>query len=327
MESTFIAKTVGAVATITSLQTLDSMISGDIIAVGDGRKVIGKGSVVADLSDIKEVMFITKTAEGKFRNSVSIPREAIRSLNYQVYSAPQATVVTIGGITEPVALDIPQTGEANITVSNLSYNHNVATQRMNVSIDKRGFETPEAFVDRLVAKLNVANTNVPFFTAAKVKDGTSAFLGITITAVDESIDLNISLDGILEFASKVVTTAPKFALGKGADVRRMEQESSKNLGNHGYIENTDLWFNMPMQSNIADNYNGFTIDWAGVAIRSISKATVVANNTMSIFIPTTATAADFKAFFALIIGNTYEPIGGFETGTQTDENTINGVQN
>lgn len=326
MESTIIAKAVGTIANIASLQALDSLGVGDLIAVGDGRVVIGAGSTAAMISDVKEVMFLTKTDDGKFRTSVNIPRAHIRSLNYQAYSAPASKVVTIGGITEPVTLDIPQTGEANITISNLSYNHNIATQRFNVSIDKRGFETPEAFVDRLVAKLNVSNTNVPFFTAAKVKDVTSKFLGITITAANEAVDLNISLDGILEFASKVTTTEAKLATGKGADVLRMEQEASKNLGNHGYVSNTDLYFNMPMQAKAGLNYNGFTLSWAGIATRSISKSTVVANNTLSLFVATGDAIAAFKTLLALIVGNTYEPVGGAETGTQTDDNAIDGVK-
>lgn len=324
MESTFIAKTVGAIATVANLQALDSLPVGALIAVGDGRVVIGVGSVAADISDVKEIMFLTKTGDGKFRTSVNIPRTSIRSLNYQAYSAPVAPVVTIGGITAGLALDIPQKGEANITVNNLSYNHNIATQRKNVSIEKRATETPEAFVDRLVVKLNENNNDLNFFTAAKVKDGTSAYLGITITAINEDVDLSISLGGILEYASKITTTYPKFATGKGADVLRMEQESSKNLGNGGYVENTDLWFNMPMEASTALNYDGFTLSWAGIAIRSISKATVVANNTFSLFVPTTSDEAPFKALFALILGNTYEPVGGFETTTQTDDNAING---
>jgi hypothetical protein len=324
MESTFIAETVGAVENIATLQDLDNMAVGDFIAVGDGRVVIGIDSTPASISDVKEVMFITKTADRKFRNSVSIPREAIRSLNYQAYSAPVAKVITIGGTTALLALNIPATGEANITVKNLSYNHNIATQRLNVSITKRGTESVLAFVNRLVAKLNVSNTAVPFFTAAKVEAtvGADTFYGITITAANDSVDLDIHMDGILEFAPKRVTTQPKNGLGKGADVLRMEQESSKNLGNHGYIENTDLWFNMPMEAVASANYNGFSLAWAGIAIRSISKATVVANNTMSIFVPTTSDATPFNVLFALIIGNTYEPVGGFETGTQTDSNAI-----
>jgi hypothetical protein len=300
------------------------MIVGDLIAIGDGRKVIGVGSAAADLSDIKEVRFMTKVANGRFKTSVPIARKNITSINRADYSAPQNKVITLGGVTEPLSFDIPTTGEGNITARNLSYNHTIATQRVNVSVEKLASETPEQYIDRVVAKLNASPGNNPdFFIAEKVVSG--AYLGITITTANEHVDLDVTMDGIFEGASKRVTQNARVSLGKGADVVAMERDYNKNQGDGGYVELTELWYANPIEASAGVNYNIFTLAWEGVATRG-TKTSQVANNTLALAVPTTESITPFGTLLALIFGNTYEPVGGFETATQTDNNPINQTQ-
>jgi hypothetical protein len=323
MENLLVVKQIGAIATIASIAELDDMIVGDLIAVGDGREIIGVGSAAADLTSLKEIKFITKLADGKFRVSAPINRFNITSYSEQLYSAPQNKVVRIGGITALLTLNIPSTGEGNITVRNLSYDHTIATQRINASVTKNANETPEAYVDRVIAQLNTAMTNTGnvFATAAKVIDGTNTFLGITFTCANEHVDLALSLDGIFAGVVPVTTTEAKCGLGKGTDILAMEKDYTKNLGNSGYVELPDLWYSAPNQVDSALNFNVITLGWDGIASTATTNRQV-ARNTMTFAAPTASTFATITAFFQLILGNTYAMVGGAEPGDEPDTNAI-----
>lgn len=324
MENILIASQVGAIATIASIAELDDMVTGDVIAVGDGRKVFGIGTVAADLTAIKEIVFITKLATGQFKKSVSIPRDQIVIYNEQLYSAPQNKIVRIGGITEPLSLVIPNTGEGNITARNLSYNHTIAKQRVDISVQKIPTETAEAYVDRVVLAFNaaMAKQGTVFTAAAKVIDGTNTYIGITFTNVNEHVDLALSLDGIFAGVVPVIVQEAKMALGKGEDVLNMEKDFSRNQGNAGYENLTDLWYNQPNASAIGTNYNMVTLGWDGIAPRGATSRMHVANNTLSFAFPTASNFGTITGWFTVILGTRYALVGGTDPGDEPDQNLI-----
>ena len=329
MENLFVVKTLGA-GTIADINELDEMVVGDLVAVGDGHKLIKTGSVAADLTGIDTIKFITKLADGRFRTSAPIHRRPLTVYNEQLYVAGQPKIIRVGGITEALGLVIPSEGEGNIGVQNLSYNHAIATQRVNVSLVKKAWQTPEQYVDAVVAELNasaarVAVDGVPFFVAAKINDAggpPATYFGITFTFANEHIDPAIQLDGIFEGAAKVTTQEAVVALGKGSDILAMEKDFTRNLGNAGYVQLPDLWYSNPNESSASANYNVATIGWQGVSPHGATSSMTVAQNSLTFAVPTTSTFATITAFLQLIFSTAYIAAGGSVIGDVPDTNAI-----
>lgn len=327
MENLIVAQQVVAKANFATVESLSGLAVGDLIAIGDGRKIIGSDAVAADLADVKEVQFITKlTSTGKLRISVPIPRTAITSINTQTATASQAQIQRIGGITSTLAINIDSEGEAIVRVENLSYNHTIKTQRVSVSSTKKASQTELAFMTAFVAKLNASASAqaVPFFTAALVADGGNNYFGITFTTLGDNVDMAVLVDGMFSSNTPVITQVQKVAIGKGSDVVAMEKDMQRHLGNNNYAELTDLWYNQPVDSASGIDYDICTLNWSGVA-RTATTARHVANNTLAIAVQTGTNIGDITALLNVIFSNTYTVDAGAEVADSTDEDAIDNV--
>ena len=247
--------------------TVEEAVAGmspyDLLVVGDGHTLIGLGTAV--LEGIQDVQFLVKLKNGDIRSSVSIPRRNIRRLNVQDYTSPQLQVQRIGGTAAGTGLVIPSTGEGNLLLKNMSYNHSIATQRVSLSVQKKASETAEQYIDRVVAEVNAAMAlqAYPFATAAKV--GASPDFAITFTVADTNVDLSVGVDGIFADYPAEVITEMKVAIGAGKDLLAMEKEMSRHLGNGNYEKNPDLWYKGEFQINPAFIYDVATLNWEGIA--------------------------------------------------------------
>lgn len=252
---------------------LAGMTVGDLIIVADGKGVVGAGQTVP--SGTKEVMFFTKLNTGEIRNTVSIPLDQITHINHQ------NSVAGVNRVLTTPTLVIPSIGEGNITLKNLSYNHTISTQRIVFSLTKKSTETAEAYIDRVVAGLNAAMAlqSTPFCVVSKVTAGLDFSLRFTSSNTD--VDLFVGVDGIFADFAPTVTTDAVAPIGAGKDVYNMEVDMSRHLGNGGYVENTDLWFKVKPQANIAERYFISTINWRGI-VSTPQSTKVVAQNSLAI---------------------------------------------
>lgn len=278
MENVLVVKNATDISTGTFNSLEDyfaAMVVGDILVVGDGKEVYGLGDTVA--AGIQEVQFFTKINTGKIICSVSIPRKNIISISNQDHTTGQNLKLRVGGTTSGTSLVIPSTGEGNFLLKNLSYNHLISTQRNSISVIKKASETAEAYIDRVVLTVNntMAALTFPYCTAVKV--GSSPNFGIDFEATSPNVDLFVGVDGIfVDYPSYSVQDA-KVPLGAGVDVLAMEKDVSKNKGNGGYVENTDLWYSQPLQTNITANYDIATILWDGIHSSPTSSKKVASN--------------------------------------------------
>lgn len=327
MENLLVVTGVESKANFATVESLSALTAGKIVAIGDGRKIIGSDAAATDLVDVKEIQFVTKlSSTGKLRISVPILRYAITNINHQTYAAGQAQIQKLGGITDTLALNISSQGEVLISVKNLSYNHAISTQRVSVSRTKKTSESPTAFMTALVASLNAAASAqaVPFFTAALINDAgnPATMFGITFTTLSDNVDLAISVGGMFEGSALSVIQAQKVAIGKGSDILAMEKDMQRHLGNSNYAELGDLWYNQPTDAVGATNYDVSTLNWSGVA-KTATSARHVANNVLSIATPTAGQLAAIKTLLNVIFGNTYTLTAGAEVPSGPDSDAIN----
>lgn len=300
--------------------TLTALTTRKIAAIGDGSLVIGPTTTAAELTGIKKVQFVTRLSSGQLRYSVHIDRQLLNYNNTQVYSAPQNKIVQLGTGVASGALVIPSEGEVNFLIKNLSYNHTISTQRITYSATKKSTETPEAFIDRVVAGLNQANgmQAASIFTAVKLGSGTT--LGIQFTTANEFIDLFIGVDGILSDTPLVTTQEAKVSTGRGIDVVREELVNSQFLGNNGY-DTSDFWYTQTQEAKASENYNIITLGFEGIA-PTPTNSIKVANNSLAFAFPTAASYTAFATTLTLIFGNAFSAIGGADSADTIDVNDI-----
>ncbi len=247
--------------------TVEAAIAGmapyDLLVVGDGHTLIGVGTLVPE--GVQDVQFLVKLKNGDIRSSVSIPRRNIRRVNSQYATNATLKVLRIGGTALGTGLVIPSTGEGNLLIKNMSYNHAIATQRVSLSVTKRASETAEQYIDRVVAEGNAAMAlqSTPFATLAKV--GASPDFAITFTVANTDVDLSVGVDGIFADYPAEVITEMKVAIGAGKDILAMEKEMSRHLGNGNYERNPDLWYKGEFQADATDIYDVLTLNWEGIA--------------------------------------------------------------
>lgn len=328
MDNLLVVTGVESKANFATVESLSALGVGKMIAIGDGRKIIGSDAVAADLADVKEIQFITKlTSTGKLRISVPIPRYNVNNINTQLATASQAQIQRIGGITADIALNIDSTGEAIVRVFNNSYNHAIHSQRVSVSLTKKATDTPTIFMTALVAKINAAASALafPFFTAALINDAggpPATMFGITFTTLGDSVDMTVLTDGMFISNTAVITQVQKVALGKGSDIIAMEKEAQTNLGNLNYVELTELWYSQPTDGVLATNYDVSTLNWSGVA-KTATNARHVMNNTLAICTPTSGQIAAIKTLLNVVFANTWSLTGGAEVPSSADTDATN----
>jgi hypothetical protein len=320
MENILILKKVATVSGYASVAlAMDGIAIGDLIAVGDDKILLGGNSVIADLAGIQSVQFFTKVSTDTIKASVFIDRENITRYNYQVAKDAVMQVSTLGGITAPLTLVIPSTGNAGIMLRNMSYNHTIASERVSVDLAKKASQTPEQYVDALVAEINEQMTTlyVPFVTVTKVVSG--ANLGIQFTTTNSNVDFSIATSGFLEGSAYTVNTQPVAPIGAGADVLNLERDFSRNRGNSGYAELNELWYKQPTETSAALKYHMATLKWDGIA-ETPSTTFKSATNHLQFAVDTTADNGTItvNAFLRLIANVATTAI--LETDTDATDN-------
>ncbi len=320
MENILILKKVATVVGYANIPAaMDGIAIGDLIAVGDDKKLLGSASVAADLVGVRFIQFFTKLSTNTIRSSVPVDRECITRYNYQTAKDAVLQVATLGGVTAPLGLVIPTTGETGLVLRNMSYNHTIAAERVSSSFTKKASETAEAFVDRVVAELNAQQALLfkPFVTAAKVVTG--ANLGITFTNTYSDVDFSLSINGFLEGSAYSITTQPVAPIGAGVDILNMEKDFSRHRGYQGYAELGDLWYTQPTETLTTRKYNVATLKWDGIA-ETPSTSFKAATNHLQFAVDTTLDNGTITVdAFLRIVANvaTTTPI---ETDTEATDN-------
>lgn len=292
MENLLIVKDVTDLTGITTLEAaVTAMAIGDVIALGDGHTIVGRSIIPTGVS---RVQLITKLKNGETRISVSIPRSRISRINTQEATSYTAKVLTMAGTGAGEGFVLPTTGEGFILLKNLSYNHSIATQTLSVSVIKKASETLSAYLDRVVTKItdSMALQGNVFCTVAKINSGTEYALAFTTT--DYNVDLFVGVNGIFEEYPAVVTQEMEIPFGQGKDILAMEKVMSRHLGNHGYVENTDLWYSAGFQAEEGKTYDVMTINWEGIS-PTPTNTIKVANNVLQLGVDTTGNLARVTA--------------------------------
>lgn len=275
---------VTALADLTGVTTLEGALAAigtnELLAVGDGANY----TVGSFTPGVSSVQFFTRLANGELRCSVPINRRSITRINRQDAVAGQKYIGQIGATSIGNGLVIPSTGEGNITLRNNSYNHAIPTQRVNISVTKKATETASAYLDRVVAEINAAMALQPFAFVTAAKLGTIN-MALQFTVNDPFVDFSVQFDGIFAGYTLTETQALIIPVGRGKDIKALELELTKHLGNHGYAEMNENWYKGELQTDDTVAYDVSTLDWKGIG-ETPTSSMHVANNTLQFATPT-----------------------------------------
>jgi len=207
---------------------------------------------------------------------------------------------------------------------NKSYNHTINTERRNVNLTKKSTETANAFLTRVVAKLNSpypSGQNPNWYTASL------SSTNIVITLANPHVDLATGTRGIAAGVTGTYTTAPVPGVGVGTDVQAMEKDYTRYKGNDGVIENSDLWFNYTPDAVGAGTYSiatiGFTTENDSPTVKRFSE-----RNTIAIAYPSAATALQTRlaAILAQVFGLGWSGTDNAEPGSNVpDTSEVDGT--
>lgn len=189
------------------------------------------------LSDHKHVVLAFGRADGSL--IVNVPR-ILKDLNRKNAVAAVNPIVTVGGITAADSVSFENEGEITVKVYDTTFSSRFGIPSVRASVYKTPNMTAEEAVDAVVAKLNAATS--PFsVTAAKVKDGTDTYFGITITP-DDYRQIEVATDGMWANDKIEQTTNATYGFGTYEQVLQMEKDFSVEEGNGNYTEfGQDFW--------------------------------------------------------------------------------------
>jgi hypothetical protein len=260
-DEAYLAKQGGGSVT---MKTLAQLKRGALAIVVDGE--LYNGQAISNKSQVTFVVGIAPTASSTYNvKSVGpITRRDVKKLNFVAGTVGQPMVLGIGtDVDTPTGFETLLTdnteGTMDITIKNLSYNHNISAGTFSTSVTKKAGQTPSDFAAKVLDALTNVSNGIPkyatkpdFFVAALEANGGDPY--ITITGANESVDLSIHIQGLLEGEVKIIDEVI-YSLGAGTDVLRTEKDYSGNEGNGGYVENTDLWYNQTFEADPAQTYN------------------------------------------------------------------------
>lgn len=259
--------------TIASAKEINLLSPGALAFFREDGSIILVADFATTLADTKTVTMAAGRTNAP--NVVSmIPRIGVNNINRQNYKAAVRPIITVGGATAPLALPFADSGDASVRVFDSSYSSRFNTGVANASEYKRVGETNEAFLDRLIVKLN-ANTSLPV-TVTKVGGGT-ANLGFTVTPKEDNITIEVAVSGMFDYASVVKTTNGNFSVNSGADILQIEKDFSSEEGNGNYIEYTQEWYSRNMEASVSTNYDVINLTWEGMHNTPTSSHSVMHN--------------------------------------------------
>lgn len=261
MENILILSTFDNATTVESFQTDATANQYGVIQTNNNALWNG----VAGTLNSRFLQIITKTAEGKLKTSVPVDLDNLIDVSYMDSVAEVLPVYSIGkNIASASAISVATTEVVNIVIQNKSYNRTIDTARVSVSATKKASETVVEFLTRVVAKLNTAAGQVPFYSASLATSGSNH--QINITALTRNNDIVITIPEGFEGVQIYTVTPMVVGVGHWEDIKAMELDFSRNSGNSGYEKMNEAYFNEPSQVIPGTHYNTLTFTWRGTGV-------------------------------------------------------------
>lgn len=277
---------------ISAVENIKDLKPGSYIVLVDN-----KIATTADIPEGERFQFIVGlvgTGQGMQKTMASVPirKDSILNVSHDRFHEDVNGEWTIA----PNGLTNDSEGEAHLVLNNHSYNRTIQNSKIVVSVHKTKGETPAAFMQRVVDKINekaFKNFNTPFVEATL--SGTT----ITLEVKDANIDFTVSRDGLFATATVINTVQAEPSTTRTSDLIASEKELSGNLGNGGYVSLGDAFFSMPMQTQGDRNYDIFNIKFQGEHDTPTNRVRSAVMN-LKIAIPT-AKGSAFKSFLNSLI--------------------------
>lgn len=289
---------------ITNVNNINNLKEGSYLVLADG-----KIADINNLSNKERVQFAVAlkgmgniTGASRLQLSVPIVRRNVLYIDREEYTAPVTKIVEVDCSSVPAGA----VGDATIVLSDNSYNRTIKNARRTVSVYKKGSMTIAAMLTALVAKINDTNKIYPFNSPFVTASATTT--KITFTVLDANTDFSVSLDGLFESLSPVVTREAVVSVTDARDILATEREYSGNLGNGGYEKLPDAWFSLPQQTDLNEQYDVFNIKFKGEHDTPQNKvgASVM---WLKIAVPTGA-ADDFSALLDTLFNGAFDAVEG-----------------
>lgn len=259
MKRTFVLTNVAyATATdasaIVSIADVHKLAPGSAAVFLDGKLVSAVGDIPEELKGGK-ITVAVGYASGT-RMTPRIPIANFRNGSKTLYKAPVPAIIELTDIKDTI-------GEAVIKLYNKSLQGVYSIDRFIVSKTRKEGETLTAFLERFVESADTSVIEAGFQKQnnliANVEVITGVNPGLRFTAVDPSIALEISKDGIFEDATITVTQEREGGFGVGEDVVKDEQETTPLYGDSGFEDNE--YFNRAGNASATVTYDALNISY------------------------------------------------------------------
>lgn len=245
-------------AIIVEQKNVDKLKAGSYLFLLDGTTVHKDGATDEVFERVQLMVGLANATKGAtLMTSVPIPKAQVLSVNREVYAPGVNKVVEI----DFASIAADAVGEIAMSLYDLSYNRTIKNDRINANINKKATETIAQVVTRLATKINAHGSTFP--VANTFVTATVSTTKLRLTMSNPNIDFSMTLDGLAAGIVPVTITEAVVSLTDSADILRTEKEYSGNLGNGGYDVAGDAWYSVPVQTNLATNYDVIHVKWQG----------------------------------------------------------------
>lgn len=281
-------------ASITTLENVSTLKAGSYLALVD-NKVSTTAAPLAG-ARIQFIVGLVGTSGNMQKTIASVPilKKDILGYSHDVYAADVKAEWTLNAST----LTVDSEGEAKLVLSDHTYSRTIQKRKVVVYVTKAKGEAVAAFLQRVVDKINAAPVK-GFMN--KFVTATLAVTTITLKVEDANIDFTVSRDGLFKGLPLVNSVKAKPSTSQTDDLIASEKEYSGTLGNGNYVERTDAWFSMPLQTQAGVNYDIFNIRFQGKHDTPQNKVNSAVMH-LKLAIPT-AKGAAFNTFLKALIAN------------------------
>lgn len=276
-----------------SALTINDLTEGQLALLlhnADGKTPpVLKGSEVTntELLTAKGIQFIRKTGT-ELEASLIIPNKTTANRNYQAYVAGVAGVHKLGdNAAAATAIVTLEPGEGNIRITDLTNTYKVDNFPANISATKSASETVSQYLTRVKDLINNDPVAKLLVTASVQVSGSNYQLRLTTTSY--KIKLGVATDGIFAPYNLLTETPRVLAVGSGEQMQEIEKQLTVFKGNGNYTEWTQEYFNAPLKSSSATNYNTLSITWTSIAQPTVSTTMAVASINLLVCVPSTDT--------------------------------------
>lgn len=305
--------------TIAGVTEVNQLAAGAIaVFASESNVLLTAANVVASIADKKGVWVAVGSGDATKGADTSIITKRL-GVDYRkkAYVAPVKAFKVIGegatngGATPPGALNEPATlvagDEAFIRITDTT--PGVLTTGTNIkrySYVVRTGDTIAIVVAALVAAINADIDSI--VTATDI-----ASVGIGLVTKNFGVTFAITLDGILSAStidesenplSVTDSIAIKYGNGTYAQVAKLEDLFSAQLGNTNKVYQAGLWWSKTAKADSAATYDMYVISWMGTKERpSSGSLPTVAHELMVVMPPAATQQAAFESVMAEVFGN------------------------